>query len=102
MRNLRRDIGAEVDTVARATTQRWVAAWDRQAAGWRTAADHLVAEAQRLDHSPRPTDIARLDTMMTALDQAEATLGELAEQARDAAVAGADRVVDLDVEREVA
>src|SRR5690554_1931586 len=101
MRGLRRDIGAEADTVARSLTRAWVAAWDRHAGAWRTAAADLIAEAQRLDHWPRPTDIARLDTVMRSLDRAEATLGDLSDQTREAAVAAANRIIDLDTEREV-
>jgi hypothetical protein len=101
-RRLRRDIGAEVDTVVRDLTGAWVRAWDGQASLWTGAAADLVAEAGRLDHWPRPTDIARLPRAIEALDRAETTLTGLAEYTARQTVPAAGRLVDLDVEREPA
>lgn len=99
-RRLRSDIGVEVDAVDRTLTAAWVRAWDDQAGGWRTAASDLVAEAGRLDHWPWPTDIARLPSVMAALDRAETALAGLAKTAAEEAALAAGRVIDLDVERE--
>lgn len=99
-RRLRRDIGTEVDQVVRDLTTAWIEAWDELATPWHLAAADLVAEAVRLEHWPRPTDIARLDRVMGALDASEKALAGLAQQTADAAIAGAERVIDADVELE--
>jgi hypothetical protein len=101
-RRLRRDIGVEVDTVVRDLTAAWVRVWDGQASLWAGAAADLVAEAGRLDHWPRPTDIARLPRVIEALDRVETTLTGLAEYTARQTVPAAGRLVDLDVEREPA
>lgn len=99
-RRLRRDIGTEVDQVVRDLTSAWIKAWDELATPWQLAAADLVAEAVRLEHWPRPTDIARLPRVIAALDASEQSLQALAQQTADAAIAGAKRVIDVDVEFE--
>ena len=100
-RRLRRDIGTEADDATRAITTDWVRAWGEQAAGWSQAVTDLVAEAGRLGHWPRPTDIARTPAAMAALERAETSLTHLAKQAGDTAVDAAQRVITLDVQREI-
>lgn len=99
-RRLRRDIGSEADAAVRTLTGAWVASWDRLEPAWRQATADLVAEAGRLDHWPRPTDIARLPRVMAALEASETALDRLAERTRTETTAGADRVIDADAELE--
>lgn len=100
VRRLRRDVGVEVDATARALTAAWMAAWRRLTPAWTVAAADLVAERARLGHWPRPTDLARLTRVMSALAATEDTLDALTGTVRSTATSAADRVIDLDVDLE--
>lgn len=100
VRNLRRDIGVEVDSAVRTLTSEWVDAWDGLAPAWQAAADELVAAAVRDGRWPRPVEILRMGDVDRAMRGTIAALDKLAERTETVARAGADRVVQLDAERE--
>lgn len=100
MRGLRRDIGTEVDDAVRALTADWVRAWDDLTPAWQSAADELVSAAVTYGRWPYPAEIMRLERVDTAMRASIAALGKLAERTETVAADGADRVVQLDAERE--
>lgn len=100
-RRLRRAVGTEADNAVRALTAEWVKTWDGQlASAWAQASVDLAAEAQRLSHWPRPTDIARTSSAMAALQATEDTLTRLATSTISTAVNAAARAVDADLDLE--
>lgn len=99
-RRLRRDIGVEVDDAVRTLTGEWVNAWDGLASAWQAAADELVTTAVRLERWPWPVEIMRLGDVDRAMRGSITALDKLAERTDTVAAEGADRVIQLDAERE--
>jgi hypothetical protein len=99
-RDLRRQIGAEVDAAVRTLTGEWGAAWDDIAPAVSTAAADLTAAAAGLGRWPRPGEIMRIGSADTAIRGASAALGKLAERTETVTADGAERVAELDVEVE--
>lgn len=99
-RQLRRAVGTEADQAVRALTAEWVTAWDDLAPAWTAAAADLVAEAVRLGHWPRPTDIARTGSAIAALQATEDALTRLARSTATTSAAAASRAVDADLDLE--
>lgn len=94
---LRRTIGAEADDADRELTRAWVREWDQLTPGWATAAADLAAEAARLEHWPRPTDLARLGSVMGVLQATEAALDRLVDLLVTVAAPAASRAIDATV-----
>lgn len=99
-RRLRRDIGAETDAVDRHLARQWVAAWDRLAPAWRAASTEIAALAVAEGRWPTVHQIARSGAM-DALEASRTELDKLSEETDTAASAGAERIVELDVDLEV-
>jgi len=99
-RQLRRAVGTEADQAVRSLTAEWVTAWDRLTPAWTAAAADLVAEAVRLGHWPRPTDIARTGSAIAALQATEDALTRLARSTATTSAAAASRAVDADLDLE--
>jgi SPP1 gp7 family putative phage head morphogenesis protein len=99
-RSLRRDIGTEVDDAVRTLAGDWVRAWDGLASAWQAAADELVIAAAGLARWPYPVEIMRMGRVDTAMRATIAALDKLADRTETVARDGADRIVQLDAERE--
>ena len=98
-RSLRRSIGAETDDADRHLTRQWVEAWDRIAPTWQRAVTELAATAVANGAWPNVHQIAR-SSAMDALVASRAELDKLSQETDTTASAGAERVVEIDVELE--
>lgn len=100
MRRLRRDIGAETDTVARTLTSRWIAAWDQLRPAWATAVDDMVDAAVETGRWPAAGKLLRTRSVDQAMAATITALNRLAELTRQQTTDGADRLIRLDADTE--